>query len=65
MTLLKDKMSKYLRDTDDVDVDNSGSTTQKKATLRNLASPIKVQFTPKLKIVKIVIQAKKTERASL
>ena len=49
ITLLQDKMSKHLRDTDDVDVDDNGSTTPKKKTSRNLASPIKVQFTPKFK----------------
>ena len=48
-------MSKHLRDTDDVDVDDNGSTTLKKTTSRNLASPIKVQFTPKLKTGKVVV----------
>ena len=52
-------MSKHLRDTDDVDVDDNGSTTPKKTTSRNLASPIKVQITPKLKTGKVVVQTKK------
>ena len=58
-------MSKHLRDTDDVDVDDNGSTTPKKKTSRNLASPIKVQFTHELKTGKFVVQTKKIKRASL
>ena len=54
ITVRQDKMSKHLRDFDDVDVDDGGSTTPKKATSKNLASPIKVQYTPKLKIGKLL-----------
>ena len=59
ITLLQDKMSKHLRDTDDVDIDDNGCTTPKKTTSRDIASPIKVQFTPKIKTGKIVVQTKK------
>ena len=62
ITLLQDKMSKHLRDTDDVDVDDNGSTTPKKKPSRNLASPIKVQFTPELKTGKVVVQTKKNKK---
>ena len=55
-------MPKHLRDFDDVDVDDSGSTTPKKATSKNLASPIKVQYTPKLKTRKVVVQTKKNKK---
>ena len=62
ITVLQEKMSKRLRDFDDVDVDDSGSTTPKKATSKNLASPIKVQYTPKLKTGKVVVQTKKNKK---
>ena len=55
-------MSKRLRDFDDADVDDSSSTTPKKATSKNLASPIKVQYTPKLKTGKVVVQKKKNKK---
>ena len=62
ITILQEKMSKRLRDFDDVDVDDSGSTTPKKATSKNLASPIKVQYTPQLKTGKVVVQTKKNKK---
>ena len=66
ITLLQDKMSKHLRDIDDVDIDDDGSITPKKTTSRNLASPIKVQFTPTLKRGKVFVQTKrKQKKASL
>ena len=60
--VLQEKMSKRLRDFDDADVDDSGSTTPKKATSKNLASPIKVQYTPKLKTGKVVVQTNKKQK---
>ena len=41
---------------------NFGQRTSLKATSKNLASPIKVQYTPKLKTRKVVVQIKKQKK---